>query len=504
MGVVTSNGDDDSAGLEEQRLVNDIQNSKRYECEVDDLPDIKVGDTGNINDVHNYAAIMSFVSARIQQKTEERSSNVPDVDDVDDLIDDYIQSRTTWDPGNCEDISSQNPVSIISGSENTTSGTVDNKELKTMESALMQSALKMPAFDSEDAALLSEFLSRAKAKRAANSAMVPKDTENTDKEDLKSSSTSIWPRRALDELDTNSPSPQRPDMCLSKKDPSDAKTPTAKDGNVEEVEDRHLSSAGRRRSTRSRTPKKEQHTILPVVPNQVPLRCANQTEIVCLQRTELPKLALTTRRNTIRNKGNAQPPKLVLRALAKRQKEEDRALNREGCDAAVTESRGKQVSWNEERLVEYAGQNPSDYVYEPDDFTDLWSDPGYARRMKILDELKCVNMSADTGSATPNRRLRRLQPSATVDITSRMSMQAAPISTTSSKLDNRETVSKRKRVTLKSQNAGLLKPPAKGVASLGSKAGAKTNSSNSKKNKVNNKAQSLPAKRASTRVRRRK
>lgn len=489
MGVVASSANEDSGSLErEQKLVNNIQNSKScrgYECEVDDLPDMNGGDIGNIRDVHNYAAIMSFFSGRIQQKTEESVGNGPVVDD---LIDNYIQGRTTWDADTSEDIGSQSPVAIMSGGENTNSVTVDNKDLKTMEPALIQSALKISAFDGEDAALLSEFLSRAKAKRAANSAMVPKDTENADKEDLKSSSTSIWSRRALEELDKNSTSLQTPLMCLSKRETSPSDT-TAKDENIKGVaEDRH-SPAGRRRSTRSRTPNKGT--------NQIHVRRANPTEVVFLQQTEPHKLALTTRRNTIRNKGKAQLPKLALRTLAKRQAQEVLAPE-DDDDTAVVESRnrvgGKQVSWNEERLVEYARQSPSDCV---DDITDISN----ARRIRSIrcpsgkappDEQERVNISADTAPSTPDRRSRRLPPSATVDTTE-------PISTTPSMPDKQTVVkrpavathiSKRKKITLKSQDAGLLKLSAKGVVSLGSKA--------AKREKV------VTAPPVSTRVRRRK
>ena len=487
MGMVASNANEDSGSLErEQKLVNDIQNSKScrgYECEVDGLPDMNGGDIGNIRDVHNYAAIISFFSGRIQQKTEGSVDNVPVVDD---LIDNYIQGRTT-DADTCEDIGSQSPVAIMSGGENTNSVTVDNKDLKTMEPTLIQSALKISAFDGEDAALLSEFLSRAKAKRAANSAMVPKDTENTDKEDLKSSSTSIWSRRALEELDKNSTSLQTPLMCLSMRETSPSDT-TAKDENIKGVaEDRH-SPAGRRRSTRSRTPNKGT--------NQIHVRRANPTEVVFLQQTEPHKLALTTRRNTIRNKGKAQLPKLALRTLAKRQAQE--VLTPEDDDPAVVESRnrvgGKQVSWNEERLVEYSRQSPSNCV---DDITDI----SYTRRIRSIrypsgktppDEQECVNISADTAPSTPDRRSRRLLPSTTVDTTE-------PISTTPSVPDKQTFVkrpavtthiSKRKKITLKSQDAGLLKLPAKGVVSLGSKA--------AKREKV------VAAPPVSTRVRRRK
>lgn len=229
------------------------------------------------------------------------------------------------------------------------------------EPNLVRSALRMNSLDGEDVALLSEFLSRAQAKRAANAAMMPNKPEESA---VKS------PRRALEELDKNSPSPQKIQVSTPSKRADKvgdnardtvADSPTPKSlpsHDINEDTAREESSpSARRRSTRTKllkAPQTQTHSQRPAVPNQIPVRRANGTEFVFLQRTEAQELALVTRKNTRRNKGNAVLPKYFLKQ--DQSSSNDRSTQESGDAKGQRRSRSglKQVSWRDEELVEYA------------------------------------------------------------------------------------------------------------------------------------------------------
>jgi hypothetical protein len=233
------------------------------------------------------------------------------------------------------------------------------------EPNLVRSALRMNSLDGEDVALLSEFLSRAQAKRAANAAMIPiKKAEET---------TSLNPpavrsRRALEELDKNSPSPQKSQQVSTPTKGIDkaVESPTPKalpshEANEDSAREESSPSTCRR-STRTKLPKAppQAHSQRPAVPNQIPVRRANGTEFVFLQRTEAQELALVTRKNTRRNKGNAVLPRQFLHSCKQGRSEDEASLQQSQEDgeskgrAPCSPSRSKQVCWRDEELVEYA------------------------------------------------------------------------------------------------------------------------------------------------------
>lgn len=226
------------------------------------------------------------------------------------------------------------------------------------EPNLVRSALRMNSLDGEDVALLSEFLSRAQAKRAANAAMIPtKKAEETGSVN----SPTVRSRRALEELDKNSPSPQKTQQVSTPTKGVDNKaveSPTSKVLPSQEVNEdaaREESSPSTcRRSTRAKLPKAppQAHSQRPAVPNQIPVRRANGTEFVFLQRTEAQELALATRKNTRRNKGNSVLPKQFLQTCKQGQSEDESSEDGERKGRARPGS--KQVCWRDEELVEYA------------------------------------------------------------------------------------------------------------------------------------------------------
>ncbi|KAL4888302.1 hypothetical protein BDV59DRAFT_188777 [Aspergillus ambiguus] len=221
------------------------------------------------------------------------------------------------------------------------------------ESTLVRSALRS-SLDGEDAELLNNFLSKAKAKReakaaAASIAQVPADAKDTSQADELEVPDMPTPqrRRALEDLNTNSPSPQKTQLSPSKGSP---KKPHLED----EAQPSPQATASPRRSTRNRNAKKPApSTAAKAVRNTFSLRRAKGTEFVFLQRTEAQELALTTRRNTRQNKGDALLPKFALADMAKQAPPPaEKEPERQGSKNAK-----KQVSWNEDCLVQFEGED---------------------------------------------------------------------------------------------------------------------------------------------------
>ncbi|KAF9887758.1 hypothetical protein FE257_009564 [Aspergillus nanangensis] len=233
------------------------------------------------------------------------------------------------------------------------------------ESTLVRSALRS-SLDGDDAALLNNFLSKAKAKREAKAAaMIAQDTENekiTPEKELEVAAEMPTPqsRRALEDLDANSPSPQ-------KSQPSPSK-PLDKKARAEETPSTEPSAtASPRRSTRTRNaklPSTRGAAVATAVRNTFSLRRAKGTEFVFLQRTDAQELSLTTRRNTRQNKGDALLPKYALQGLTRSSSSSSSSQARsspsdddEDRRRRETSSHQKRVSWNDERLAQYEGED---------------------------------------------------------------------------------------------------------------------------------------------------
>jgi hypothetical protein len=184
----------------------------------------------------------------------------------------------------------------------------------------------------DDTALLKSFLSRAQAKKAAAAASNPNQEAFSPPKST---------RKTLGEVDNNSVSPQKADPHpeLPMKQPTRDMTVTG--------EAKDLPELSSRRSGRSRTSK-------PVkagkdAPSAIPVRRTDGTEHhVILQKSEAQELALTTRANTKRNKGEAKPPKHKMKDLTLAPVEEQ---------ATQTKKRvgSKAVSWDETLI--YFGQD---------------------------------------------------------------------------------------------------------------------------------------------------
>jgi hypothetical protein len=259
------------------------------------------------------------------------------------------------------------------------------QEIKLVRSALRSS------LDGEDAELLNDFLFRANAKRAAK-ATHPEDSKSMEMpssmEESPEVECSTPPRRVLEELTTNSPSPVKLRISPSK---YDVKYGADGAGDQEDIipkeikEEQAPSSPGNRRSTRAKS------SSTPSMRNTISLRRAKGTEFVFLQRTETQQVAMATKRNTRLNKGKSVTPLVALEALAKQSSEEELqpgSSQNESSDRKDTNSCGltkprKQVSWNEERMAEYEEYREPIYDQEDEEEGDrCTNDVGATPRLR--------------------------------------------------------------------------------------------------------------------------
>ncbi|OJJ49413.1 hypothetical protein ASPZODRAFT_1474150 [Penicilliopsis zonata CBS 506.65] len=217
--------------------------------------------------------------------------------------------------------------------------------------------------DYEDAELLNNFVSKAKAKRAAKAALPPQDAEQVnDEEDAVVEFPTPRSRRVLEELDANSPSPQKTQLSPCKSDVphespalSNGSEGKQADDQKEGQEQHEQGSSPLRRSSR---------TSKPPLRTTISLRRPKGNEFIFLQRTQAQEIALATRKNTRCNKGDAQFPKFVLQALAQQQQKSDQGSSspeRSDTDThrhkTSRKRSAKRVVWNDKRLVEYEGDD---------------------------------------------------------------------------------------------------------------------------------------------------
>ena len=215
---------------------------------------------------------------------------------------------------------------------------------------------------SDDTNLLKDFLSRAQAKKAAK-----EDQSNVSARMIL---RRLSPRAALADVTLSPPQPteltNRPATSPIKQqdapqgqgdNDNDDEDDDDDDDNEEEEEEEEEEEKGNdegdngeekldeaateigscRRSTRTRffTPAKT------AVITRIPVRRADGTEPIVLQRSEAQALALATRNNTRRNKGQSKPPKLRLKILpAEAADEVTRAPSR------AERGKGKAVGWD--------------------------------------------------------------------------------------------------------------------------------------------------------------
>ena len=202
---------------------------------------------------------------------------------------------------------------------------------------------------SDDTSMLKDFLNRAQAKKAAKcvpplSAEVPK---------LQGSPTRRSPRKALEPHIGEAVSPHK-----SKKSTKGPSTPPRKaiveDVDSSDDQETVTGPTSFRRSTRTRLPAPSKTP--PGAPSFIPVRRGDGSDQVILQKSQAQEMAIVTRANTRRNKGQSKPPALALQDLPPESPVKMTA--KEQADHAKT------VAWAE-KLASY--QESKDAPEEPED-----------------------------------------------------------------------------------------------------------------------------------------
>ncbi|OJJ94843.1 hypothetical protein ASPACDRAFT_82291 [Aspergillus aculeatus ATCC 16872] len=374
------------------------------------------------------------------------------------------------------------------------------------ESTIVRSALRS-SLGGEDAELLSNFLSKAQAKRDAKAAaaaaaeteaaaeseatqaaeMVAKKAPLVEKEDeakkMQEASPVEMPtppsRRALEDLDANSPSPQKPQQV----------SPT------KSLENENQEAGSPRRSTRSRAPPVRPSTVAAAVRSTFALRRAKGNEFVFLQRTEAQELALATKRNTRFNKGSSTMPKQTLHVLHIHKSYTTPIGDDKASPAPVARESAKakkHVSWNNNRLVEFEGEDANATGHKHDvagvgrgvthqRSTDKPSDvkrkaaSGRTTRSQTGQKTggETVPDAATTAPATATPRARRVRGASGAETTAVAAPTSSPTSSSASS-GNDSPLGQRKKLIPKSPRKTLETP------SRGSSATASMTSSSSK------------------------
>ncbi|KAL8921509.1 MAG: hypothetical protein Q9208_005663 [Pyrenodesmia sp. 3 TL-2023] len=169
---------------------------------------------------------------------------------------------------------------------------------------------------SDDTSMLKDFLSRAQARKQAKDAALAAGALAA----ARLPSPRSLPRRALASLDSNSPPAEKIGEVASR-----VRTPPGKvklgEDQLEGMEETATNTSPVRRSTRKRLP--ELAKTATGAPSFIPVRRADGTDPVVLQKSVAQELALVTRTNTRRNKGQAKPPAIILKSLNVEEAEEE-------------------------------------------------------------------------------------------------------------------------------------------------------------------------------------
>lgn len=159
---------------------------------------------------------------------------------------------------------------------------------------------------SDETKMLKDFVNRVQAKKAAKDIRIPVYVA------APMASPRRSPRKALAEVDKNSPSPQKPHDLVNRPGtpPGDRKLGSIDDDDLDDIAAEQKKC---RRSTRTRV--FAPSTNAAGAPSFIPVRRADGEAIVPLQTSRAQELATITRANTKRNKGQSKPAKVTLQTL---------------------------------------------------------------------------------------------------------------------------------------------------------------------------------------------
>ena len=160
---------------------------------------------------------------------------------------------------------------------------------------------------SDDTSMLKEFLNRAQAKKAAKT---PSLTALDPPKPRISPRRS--PRKALGSQTGHDLSPQK-QRNVPNRPGTPPRKPQVDAVDSDDGEEISAEITSCRRSTRTRLPAPVKG--IPGAPSFIPVRRADGTDPVVLQKSQAQELAMVTRANTRRNKGQSKPPLLALQDL---------------------------------------------------------------------------------------------------------------------------------------------------------------------------------------------
>ena len=241
---------------------------------------------------------------------------------------------------------------------------------------------------SDDTSMLKDFLNRAQARKAAQ-----KPCLSAPDAPIPQRSPRRSPRKTHGSQDGHAPSPQKRRNIVNRPGTPPGK-PKTEALDSEEGEELTAEPASCRRSTRTRLPAPSKAPS--GAPSFIPVRRADGADPVVLQKSQAQELAVTTRANTRRNKGQSKPPLLALQDLHP----ESADLGIRGKEGA---EKGKSVAWAE-RLASY-----QEAKGEADDVEEK---RGKVRRLRGLGAVNgtpaakrtTAVMSTSNGTAAAKRR----------------------------------------------------------------------------------------------------
>lgn len=181
-----------------------------------------------------------------------------------------------------------------------------------------------------DKEYLHAFLTRAKAKKAAGTMLGPQKQVCNEKRCSTTYSPQTRSRTALAALDGNSPSPT--------KTRQPAATVNKLDGN-DNIPSEMPATPPLRKSNRIALPRPQR--LQTSTPSTIRFRRSQGTEFVLIQKSEAQQIAIATRSNTRKNKGEAVQPKMKLEALSTQTILSPAKVTRRG------KKNNKQVAWDE-------------------------------------------------------------------------------------------------------------------------------------------------------------
>ncbi|EEP80502.1 predicted protein [Uncinocarpus reesii 1704] len=213
--------------------------------------------------------------------------------------------------------------------------------------------LKQSVLEQDDAELFTTFLTEARAKREAKHAQAT-DTADTNASVtlLRFSSRNKY-RKALENLDKNSPS-----SSIRQASPSKLLQPPVSPLAEPDKENAPELLEGEEKPASTPSPKKRgrpaKQRVIPRIPEKIPLRRSNGTEFVFKLKTDTQQLALTTKANTKHNRGDSKLPHIVLESINATQVDDMASSSPD--PSRVRRRPLKTVTWDDKNLVTFADE----------------------------------------------------------------------------------------------------------------------------------------------------